>query len=393
MSTPPDSLGLYIHVPFCKHACPYCDFYKLELRDRPARARLDFPECVEREHALLLEVHPELLDHPLESIYFGGGTPSVLVPAAVGELVRRLRSRHPDSDPEVTLEANPENLTAGRAQKWFGAGINRLSIGVQSFAEEDLKRLERLHERDTIYEAVRHSRDAGFRNLSLDLMFALPGQSLANWMENLRLAVELEPEHISFYGLTIHERTPFFDDAERGSLILPTDDELAEMYLQGAAYLCAHGFEHYEISNFARPDFRSRHNQRYWSARDVVGMGPGAHSSMGALRWDNPDDLDGWAAAVDEGRLPRSEAEELAPDIQLEEELFRRLRRAEGFALNGARGSADEIFQDWLETSSGRGAAEEGWVARDDERVWLTREGWLVSDALLLRVIEFARSR
>jgi oxygen-independent coproporphyrinogen-3 oxidase len=384
------TLGLYFHVPFCRHACPYCDFYKIELRERPARERLEFPSLLAREHELLLAEHPGLAQRPLDTLYFGGGTPSVLSPPGVAELLRRVRSAHPASDPEVTLEANPENLTPARCDAWRAAGVMRLSLGVQSFAARDLERLERLHAVETIERAVANARAAGFGNLSLDLMFALPGQAPADWLGNLARALELRPDHLSFYGLTIHEETPFHDESARGTLVLPDDGIQGTMYREGAALLESAGFEHYEISNFARPGFRSRHNQRYWTREDVVGLGPGAHSSLGALRWANPPDLDGWRRGITADRLARTPPEDLDRAALLGERLFCAMRRVEGFDLAGADSDLAPVLRSWVASPVGRGALREGWCQRDPGggRIVLTREGWLRSDALLATMLD-----
>lgn len=376
--------GIYIHVPFCKHACPYCDFYKLELRDRPARARLDFPARIAREAELRRASDPDWFAAPIETIYFGGGTPSTLVPEAVGELVAGLLTMFPrgENPPEITLEANPENLTEGRARKWKDAGITRLSIGVQSFHDADLKLLERLHEPATIDVAVAHARAAGFGNISLDLMFALPGQTLPGWLANLRRALELGPDHLSFYGLTYHEGTPF-EVARRSGRLTPLDEELqAAIYLEGAALLEAAGFEHYEISNFARPGFRSRHNQRYWRRTDVIALGPGAHGNVGARRWANVEDLDAWAAAVDGGRFAESESGDVATDIAAQERLFTALRRSDGIM----RVEDDELYRACVGWLSAKG--DPRWMVIDGERARLTREGWLVSDTIIAGIAE-----
>lgn len=380
MSTDPSGPGIYIHAPFCKHACPYCDFYKLELRDRPASARLDFPRLIACEYEQILAQAPELATaHP--TVYFGGGTPSTLPPKAVGELNELLSAA---GDPEeITLEANPENLTEGRAEQWKEAGFNRLSIGVQSFHDHELTLLERLHRSEVIPRAVANARSAGFQNISLDLMFALPGQSFAQWMQNLRNAVELNPEHISFYGLTYHENTPFRQWQEAGDLKEVEEDLQAEMYLRGAEFLESEGFEHYEISNFARPGFRSRHNQRYWQRQDVLGLGPGAHSNIGRRRWQNPGDLDGWAEAIRSGRDFREEIVTLSPEEALGEQLFTALRRAEGVSAQ----EEAELFalcRGWLEAQDG---LADRWAASGRDRIRLTKEGWLVSDGLISRMI------
>lgn len=380
-----ETLGIYLHVPFCKHACPYCDFYKLELRDRPARARLDFPEQLRREWELHAAHSSTLGGRRLDTIYFGGGTPSTLVPETVGSLVAELRRGHPPSDiePEITLEANPENLTAERSRKWRAAGINRLSIGVQSFDDAELRLLERLHQPAAIGEAVRNARAAGFANLSLDLMFALPGQTLERWLGNLRAAVALAPEHLSFYGLTYHEGTPFERWRAERKLAEVDEDLQAEMYLRGAEVLEAEGFEHYEISNFARPGFRSRHNQRYWSRGDVIGLGPGAHSNLGAERWANPEDLEGWATTVAAGRLPRQPVEVLDHAGAAAERLFTALRRREGLH----RSEDSHLYEACLAWHAAAAAEGAGWMRVGDGRVAMTRAGWLVSDGIVEGVL------
>ena len=375
-----ESLGIYGHVPFCKHACPYCDFYKMELRERPARARLDFPGQLRREVDLLLGVYPEMAERPLETVYFGGGTPSTLVPEAVGELLAHWKGLFVEcGGREFTLEANPENLTENRARQWHAAGFTRLSIGAQSFHPEELGLLERLHGPETIEEAVRRSRRAGFGNVSLDLMFALPGQTMERWMENLRRAVALEPDHVSFYGLTWHEGTPFEAWKREGRLAELGDELQAEMYLRGADFLEGEGFEHYEISNFARPGFRSRHNARYWTGRDVLGVGPGAHSRMGPERWRNPEDLEGWAAALAAGRVPREPAERPGPEEAAWERLFTGLRRTEGLG----RGEAPELVEACRRWHGANLPESAAWMEAGPEGVRLTREGGLLSDAIL----------
>ena len=382
-------IGLYIHVPYCRHACPYCDFYKVELGSRPAGDRLAFPRRIARELELALERWPTLAGRPLDTIYLGGGTPSTLKPESVAVMLTALRGHFPPGDPEVTLEANPENLTPRRCEQWREAGINRLSMGVQSFAEEDLGLLERLHEPATITTAVANARRAGFENFSLDLMFALPGQTLAAWLENLRRAVDLGPAHMSFYGLTWHEGTPFADWLAAGRLAEADEDLQAAMYLEGTELLEGAGFEHYEVSNFARPGRRSCHNQRYWRRADVLALGPGAHGNLGDERFSNPEDLDRWGAAVDGGRLCHEGVEHLAPEGAAAERLYTLLRRREGIS----RAEDPELFARvgaWL---SADGMEASGWLEAGPERLAMRKRGWLVLDALVERIMVFSDGR
>lgn len=372
-----ESIGIYVHVPFCKHACPYCDFYKLELRERPARARLDFPGQVAAEWELLSGVYTELKERPVGTIYFGGGTPSTLVPEAVGALVDALKACR--ENVEVTLEANPENLTPGRCVKWRGAGVTRLSIGAQSFDAGELRLLERLHEPAVIAEAVRNARRSCIDNISLDLMFALPGQTMKVWIDNLRKAIDLKSNHISFYGLTFHEGTPFHDWLCRGKLEQVDDDLQAEMYIQGAELLESAGFEHYEISNFARPGYRSRHNQRYWTRADVIGLGPGAHSNLARERWANPDDIDLWSASIASGYAPRQPVERLGPSAAFGERLFTALRRCEGVC----EASDADLFRAVSEWFADAPLEARDWVLTEPGRIRLNREGWLRSNAII----------
>ncbi len=382
--TPPQDLGLYLHVPFCKHACPYCDFYKIELRDRPARDRLDFPERLARELELLLVAHPDIASRPISTIYFGGGTPSTLEPGAVARLLHRIDTLlpAPASAREVTLEANPENLTPARCQRWADAGINRLSIGVQSFAPGDLALLERLHAPELIPTVVTNARAAGITNLSLDLMFALPGQTTGEWLASLNATLVLDPDHISFYGLTYHERTPFHDALLAGQVEEVDDDTQAEMYLCGAELLAAHGYEHYEISNFARPGVRSRHNQRYWTRADVLGLGPGAHSNLGARRWANPEDLDAWAGATDAGQLARGTVEQLDAEAALSERLFTHLRRREGISA-----ATDSALLAQARTWARANPAYSDLYTIDDDGFRLNPRGWLLADAIVREIL------
>ncbi|MCC5876540.1 MAG: radical SAM family heme chaperone HemW [Candidatus Sumerlaeia bacterium] len=380
------TIGLYIHVPFCRHACPYCDFYKFELRDRPASLRLGFLETVAAELRLLLARHPHLRERKLATVYFGGGTPSTLHPGRFRRFLDQVFSEFPHREDslEVTLEANPENLTAARCRQWQDAGVNRLSIGVQSFHAGDLELLERLHAPETIHRAVENARGAGISNYSIDLMFALPGQTMEAWMDNLRQAVGLVPRHISLYGLTWHEGTPFHRHLAGGRLATAPEDLEADMFLGASEFLRDHGFEHYEVSNYALPESRSVHNQRYWTGADVLPLGPGAHGNLGNNRWANPDDIDAWNGAIGRGVLPGAPLDDPPADVLLAERIYTRLRRSDGISrmsdpdLHGA-------CVRWLETLDGE--ERQRWVVADGERLQLTPEGWLLLDPIVDKIM------
>ncbi|HMX63782.1 MAG TPA: coproporphyrinogen-III oxidase family protein, partial [Candidatus Sumerlaeota bacterium] len=263
----------------------------------------------------------------------------------------------------------------------------RISIGVQTFADRHLERLERLHRVDVIGEAVANARAAGFDNLSLDLMFALPDQTMEEWRESLRRAVEQQPDHLSFYGLTYHEHTPFFDDLQNGTLHELDEDLQAEMYLAGCEYLRAQGFEHYEISNFAKPGKRSHHNQRYWSRGDVLGLGPGAHSNLGAQRWSVPEELESWQEAVGENMLLKAGEEPLTRQQQDGERLFTALRRAEGISRTESK-RLHEAAMNWYRANADDVA---DYALVDGDAFRLTEIGWLVSDAIIRDVMKLLR--
>ncbi len=376
-STSNTDLGLYVHVPFCRHECPYCDFTKFSIQGKPMALRREFPEWVAREVELFPEFTPWL---PVRTLYLGGGTPSLLVPESLRRLLTLLQERFGPAE-EITLEANPENITASRLMQWAELGINRLSVGIQSFAERDLKRLERLHSRKSLEQTLELLAGGPLPNWSGDLMFALPGQRSADFLRNLEMLVGYGPRHISFYGLTYHEGTPFFREREAGTLLPAEEESEARMYEEGHSFLESVGFEHYEVSNFARPGYRSRHNQRYWSLSPVLGFGPGAWSQLGNLRWMVEDDYSTWTKCLQQGDSPWKNRETLTLVEQCKERLFAALRRSEGFAL-GSTDAESELLRSWLSTPQGVQVVENQWVEVQNS-VRLTLQGWLRWDAMM----------
>ncbi len=333
--TPPPPLGLYVHVPFCASACPYCDFYKMPLPETAPGDLAEYASLACAELALLLDAHPAARDRQLASIYIGGGTPSVLAPEFIAAILAET-ARAPGwaDECEVTIEANPDTASPETFAAWRAAGANRLSLGCQSFDDAVLERLGRRHDAATARLAIEWARKAGFGNLSLDFIFGAPDQTLDSWMATLREAVALGPEHISFYGLTLHEGTPFFALECEGRLCAPGEDLQAEQYVAGRRLLVEAGYDHYEISNFARPGRRARHNENYWLGADWLALGPAAHASFDGLRWENPRSWAQWAAAIRAGHLARAKPCSLSPEEQWIEAIFLGLRRAEGLDAN-----------------------------------------------------------
>ncbi|MDD5089034.1 MAG: radical SAM family heme chaperone HemW, partial [bacterium] len=326
---------LYFHMPFCRRKCPYCDFFKRILRstdrERFVRALLS-----EIEQAAEFCWPP---DSAIKTIYFGGGTPSLHPPEEIAWIigaVQRLWGLDPKA--EVTLEANPGLLTRELLCGWREAGVNRLSLGGQSFSARKLALLYRDHSVEQISEAVALAREAQFENISLDLIFGLPGETLEEWDSDLRAAFALQPEHVSLYNLEYHEATPYFRWRESGKITPLSEDLEAEMYLFTHDFFTARGFEHYEISNFARPGFRSRHNSACWEGKPYFGFGPSAHSFDGeALRWNNVADLTVYSSAIERGELPVESHTKLSAREQLEEWIALHLRTSDGISWSDTR--------------------------------------------------------
>ena len=371
---------LYLHVPFCQRRCSYCDF-SIAVRKRiPAR---EYVDAVLQELKLLGTNHPgrkpgETEEVGLDTLYLGGGTPSLLPPEAISALLTSLRDAfHVTSsrdDVEVTLEANPEDVTSENARRWQNAGVNRVSLGAQSFNDGVLKWMHRSHDSARIGAAVRSLRAAGFDNISLDLIFALPAELERDWVRDLDLACSLRPAHLSLYGLTVEERTPLARWISRGAAAVPDDERYAEEYLLAHMRLAACGYQFYEVSNACRDGFRSRHNSAYWSGRAYLGLGPAAHSFDGRVRRWN---LAGWEAyrrAVAAG-LPALEAEEVLTEEQRElERLYLALRTDRGLSLAALYRPLPPSTAHWV---------EQGWAEIREQRLVCTAEGWLRLDALV----------
>lgn len=291
------SLAIYIHIPFCIRKCSYCDFNSYDIPD------IAPPDYVELLLGEISSTATALAGQPAATLYFGGGTPSLLPPPGIARLIAAVSSSCGlTEDAEVTLEANPGTITLASLQGYLAAGVNRLSIGVQSLDDAELQLLGRIHSADEARAAIAMARRAGFRNIGIDLMHSLPGQSIAAWQSTLDETIAMRPEHISAYGLTAEEGTPFAAMVASGNMMLPEEDLAVAMFELSAERLQQAGYDHYEIANFALPGLRSRHNQVYWRREDYRGFGAGAHSFFRSpgygVRWENPAKLIEYAAVA-----------------------------------------------------------------------------------------------
>jgi len=319
--------GIYIHIPFCAAICNYCNFNR-SLHDAGLR-----PRYVE---ALIADIRRSA-DRSVraDTVFFGGGTPSLLEPSELARIIQACRDSF-DLDPaaEITVECNPESSTREKLGEFRAAGANRLSFGVQSFRDEELRRLGRLHSSDIAREAVAAARAAGFDNVSLDLMMWLPGQRTEEWLASVDALIALEPDHASLYLLEIYPNAPLRDEMARSGWSVAPDEDAADMYTQGLARLDAAGFEQYEISNVARPAARrSRHNLKYWQGGDWLAFGTGAHATFRGERWRTVTGTEDYIGRIAAGAETRLDLRVLERTEQLEEALFMGLRLTEGLDL------------------------------------------------------------
>jgi oxygen-independent coproporphyrinogen III oxidase len=334
------SLGIYVQVPFCQTKCTYCNFHTGVVSSSRFAPYVDAIRHEIRKHTDLYRAAGVLIEGALpamivNSVYFGGGTPSLLAPLHIANMLNAMREIFPWAAPEVTLEADPETIDAAKADAWAAAGVNRVSFGLQSFVDKELIAAGRMHRREDIYRAVPILRTAGIRNISFDLIAGLPHQTAASWRQSLNELAHLQPEHVSIYLLEIDEGSRLGLEVLRGgsrysARDLPAEDDMALFYEAAQPHLASAGYHHYEISNWARPGCESRHNLKYWRREPYLGFGAGAHSFMAGHRWANAPDAADYVKAVEAARLPIEQHEVLTPPRALEEELFLGLRQLDG---------------------------------------------------------------
>lgn len=360
-------MHLYVHVPFCARRCSYCDFAIAVRRDVPAP---EFANAIAREFELR-----ELGGSTLDTLYFGGGTPSKLGGAGVAQLVDVIRARFSiAAGAEVTVEANPEDVTPAAVTAWRDAGVNRVSLGAQSFDANVLTWMHRTHSVDDTRSAVRALRDGGIGNVSMDLIFALPDSLGRDWDRDLGETLSLEPDHVSVYGLTVEPATPLGRWKARGDVLEAPEERWASEFLRAHDELGAAGFAHYEVSNYARGGRRAKHNEAYWQDRAYIGVGPSAHGFDGTTRRWNESAYAHWLARVTGGEDPVAGSEQLTPAQRYSERVYLGLRTDAGFPLEPP---AISVVKPWEESGWGIVAEKGG-----QSVLKLTPAGWMRLDAL-----------
>src|SRR5882724_8529702 len=388
------NLGVYIQVPFCQTKCTYCNFHTgvvstgrfAPYADAVCREIANHRQLLASD-GVTIAPSVESLAQSVDTVYIGGGTPSLLEPLLLTTMLQALYANFQCALTEVTLEADPETIDAEKAAQWAAAGFNRISFGTQSFVDEELKAAGRMHRREDIYRAVPILRAAGIRNISFDLIAGLPKQTHASWQQSLREAIALSPEHISIYMMEIDEGSRLgLEVLQSGSRYsakdLPTEESMAEFYEQAQAELTVAGYLQYEISNWAKAGFESRHNLKYWRREPYLGFGAGAHSFSGTQRWANRHDAADYVTAVQGGRLPVEQQERLTAESALEEELFLGLRQLDGIDVG-------RIERDYGVTLAGKfdPLALAGLVKRDGDFVRLAPEKLSVSNEVFVELL------
>ena len=374
--------GIYVHIPFCVRKCNYCAFLS-GASDEALRERYMKALCEEiRIRARLMSDHAQGV---FDTIFFGGGTPSLLMSAQVARIIDELKMNFDiDSEAEVTLESNPKALSMESLKGYRDAGVNRLSMGVQSMDDDILRRLGRIHTARDVIRDVQNAREAGFDNINLDLMFAVPGSSLETTLIDIEAVTSLEPEHISFYSLQLEEGTAFFKEFERGELKEVPDEIDRETYHAGAKILRDKGYEHYEISNFAKRGYESRHNLKYWEMAPYLGLGLGASSFIDNNRVMNVCSLDEYFNLAGKGLAPSAEVHENSEHDNVAEAVFTGLRKVEGIRYEDVLGSYEKFWEYYSDVfEEAREYEREGKLIIGEEGMRLTDEGIDISNSIM----------
>jgi oxygen-independent coproporphyrinogen III oxidase len=385
------NLGAYVQVPFCQTKCTYCNFHTgVVARERYA----PYAAAVCREIAETARAAdiPGERAAAIDTVYFGGGTPSLLEASALENVMDALQRNFGlapvlDGEPEITLEADPETITREKALAWIAAGFNRVSLGVQSFSDPELKASGRMHRRADIFAAVEMLRGAGFQNISMDLIAGLAHQTKESWEQSLAQLVAIRPEHVSIYMLEIDEgshlgKESLAGGSRYGAGTIPSDDAIADSYERSREKLRSAGYEHYEISNWGLPGFRSRHNLKYWRREPYIGFGAGAHSFDGVKRWANAHDSARYVNCIEQGISPREQEQVVTQAEALEEELFLGLRQLDGVDLARIERAYDVNLTERVAS-----LREQGLLEVNGRQLRLAPEHLAVSNSVLVELL------
>ena len=370
------SLGLYVHVPFCRSKCQYCDFYSLPCKDDKLMDGYLAAVCAHIKEAGALAPN-----HKVDTVYFGGGTPSFFGAEGMAVILTTIRRNFDvDNNAEITFEANPDSISEKLLHRLRAEGFNRVSLGIQCDDDEILKKLGRPHTYAQAVTAYQRIRKAGYRNVSVDLMYGLPGQTLADWQETLDNVLKLLPEHISCYGLKVEEGTPLYEYKDAANL--PGDDLQADMYLAAVEMLRSRGYRQYEISNFARKGLYSRHNMKYWTGGEYLGFGPSASSDFAGKRFTLSRDLQAYIQGIRDGGEVMEDVQDIPLRERAGEYLMLRLRTSAGIAADEYERMFLLPFEPLAEVLAKHRSL--GYVGINDEGRWyLTPKGYLISNTII----------
>nr|WP_176167388.1 radical SAM family heme chaperone HemW [Mesobacillus jeotgali] len=363
----------YIHIPFCHHICHYCDFNKVFMKGQPVD---DYLHALGKEMELTVKGNRKVLD----TIFVGGGTPTALDERQLGKLVESIQEKlNFDNGTEYTFEANPGDLSKEKLAILKNAGVNRLSFGVQTFNDELLEKIGRSHRSKDVFESIENAQAAGFENISIDLIYSLPGQTKHDFIESIQTALSLGLVHYSGYSLIIEPKTVFYNLMQKGKLPLPGEDAEAEMYEILMDQMEKHGLHQYEISNFALPGYESRHNLTYWNNEEYYGFGAGAHGYVNGMRQSNYGPLKKYMEPISNGELPIMDAHKVTLGEQMEEEMFLGLRKAKGVDVRHFEEkfgtSPINIFAGQIEDGISKGL-----LKTDNGHINLTRQGRMLGN-------------
>lgn len=363
-----NKISIYIHIPFCESRCHYCDFCSSLL----AKSNVEkYFEYLRKEIKLQEDF---LRDKLIDTVFIGGGTPSSVDPKFIKEIMEDLSAFKFSKDSEVTIESNPNSLTLEKAKTYFSSGINRISIGAQSFNDEILKRIGRIHKKDDIYRAIENARSAGFENINLDFMLALPGQKFSDIEESIREVEKLNLPHISYYSLILEEGTKLYRDHKKSPLAFPNEDEDRKMYHYVVNKLEKIGLKQYEISNFAKEGFECRHNMSYWKLRDYISFGLSASSNIGNLRYTNFYDFKDYYEALEKNKSPIVFSEKLSKTDRMNEFVMMGLRLNSGVDIDEFNEKFNETFLKIYEQEIEKNL-KSGLIILDDDNLKLTEKG------------------